>query len=182
MKKIKFIFIAVLCLFSISLHAEESLIQWLVDFSRHKGVEPVKNETYNEECGACHFPYPPGFLPARSWKKLLSAKQLEDHFGDSAELDEDIRIKISQYAIDHSADKSWYKRSRKIMASLDDNMTPLRISQTPYIKDKHSEIPKNLINDNPDVNSLSNCDACHRLANDGVFDDDTVLIPGHGRW
>ena len=163
-------------------HAEESFLHWLIAVSRQKGVEPVKNALYDEECGACHFPFQPGFLPERSWRKLLSAKQLDDHFDDSAELDEDVRVKILQYAVDHSADKSWYKRSRKIMAYLDDNDTPLRITQTAYIKEKHSEIPAKLIADNPDVNSLSFCNNCHTQAEKGIFDNDTVVIPGYGHW
>ncbi|MBT6616074.1 MAG: cytochrome C, partial [Deltaproteobacteria bacterium] len=29
---------------------------------------------------------------------------------------------------------------------------------------------------------LSNCTSCHKEAEKGIFDDDTVLIPGYGRW
>jgi len=53
----------------------------------------------------------------------------------------------------------------------------------PYIKRKHSEIPKRLIQDNKKVRSLSNCLNCHTQAKEkGVFDDDTVFIAGHGEW
>ena len=181
--------VAFVLLFSVMLnvHAEasyEPFVKWLLDFSRTKGVEPVNNELYKEECGACHFPYQPGWLPEQSWKKLVSAQQLEDHFGDSAELDEEDRLKIEHYLVSHSADKSWYKRSRKIMASLEDGVFPLRITQTPYIRDKHSEIPKKQIVDNEKVMSLSYCNNCHQQADEGVFDDDTVVIPGysHSFW
>ena len=163
-------------------HAEEGFFTWLIDFSRQKGVAPVTNESYNEECGACHFPYQPGLLPEQSWRKLFDAKQMADHFGDSAELDEALRVKLLEYAVANSADKSYHKRSRKIMASLDDGEAPLRITETAYFKEKHEEIPDSLVKKNPDVKSFSQCNKCHRKAEKGVFDDDTVFIPGHGRW
>ena len=33
-------------------------------------ITPVNNPTYEEECGACHFPYQPELLPSGSWKKI----------------------------------------------------------------------------------------------------------------
>lgn len=142
----------------------------------------MENELYQEECGACHFPYQPGLLPEQSWKKLFETTQLADHFGDSAELDENVRQKLLEYAVNHSADKSYYKRSRKIMAFLNENEVPLRITETDYFKEKHEEIPDNLISKNPKVKSLSFCNKCHKKADEGIYDDDTVFIPGHGRW
>lgn len=191
--KYSYIFVA-LIIASPTLHADESLltrieklptdhnfISWLFTFSRMKGVKPVKNKTYEDECGACHFPYQPGLLPSASWEKILDAKQLSNHYGDDAELDEDTRLKILTYLKQNSAEKSWYKRSRKIMASLDEGQVPMRITQTPYIKEKHSEIPEKMIKGNKDVGSLSNCNKCHREAAKGIYDDDTVYIPNYGR-
>jgi hypothetical protein len=34
---------------------------------------------------------------------------------------------------------------------------------------------------NPGVKSLAQCDACHTQAAQGVYDNDTVDIPGHPR-
>jgi len=69
------------------------------------------------------------------------------------------------------------------MRSLAADEAPLRITEVPYIKHKHEEIPARLIKGNPKVRSLSYCTKCHQEARDkGIFDDDTVLIPGHGRW
>ena len=34
-----------------------------------KYISPVNSPTYEEECGACHFPYQPELLPSGSWKK-----------------------------------------------------------------------------------------------------------------
>ncbi len=184
MKKIVSITIMLFSIISIPLTtlADESFWDWATSFKRMKGVAPVNNATYKEECGACHFPYQPGLLPAASWKKLVDAKALEDHFGDSAELDEDVRKQIEQYLLANAADKSQHKRSRKIMASLNKGQTPLRITDTPYIKEKHAEIPASWIKDNPKVGSLSACNNCHKKADQGIYDEDTVFIPGHGTW
>jgi hypothetical protein len=150
---------------------------------RFKGVKPVFNTNYQSNCAECHFAYFPGLLPARSWKKLLQPKSLEDHFGENAELDEGDRRDILDFLVRYSADNSHYKRSIKIIRSLSADATPLRIIETPYIKRKHSEIPVSWIKGNKKVRSLSNCAKCHTEAKEkGVFDDDTVFIPGHGEW
>lgn len=151
-------------------------------FPRFKGVAPVKNAMYESECGACHFAYQPGLLPSRSWRKLLDPKGLEDHFGDNAELPENQRVAILDFLVSHAAETSWYKRSTKINRSVPEDQTPLRITETRYIKKKHEEIPRRMIQDNPKVRSLSYCNNCHMRAADGVYDDDTVRIPNFPDW
>lgn len=162
--------------------AGDDFFAWLLSFDRKKEVDPVSDSTHKEECGSCHFPYQPGLLPERSWQKLLEAKALEDHFGENAELDEDTRTHILEFLVANSADKSLYKRSRKIMTSLRGDDAPMRITEVPYIKRKHHEIPAKLIKQNPKVKSLSYCDNCHKKADKAIFDDDTVNIPGYGNW
>lgn len=150
---------------------------------RFKGVNPVFDKTYQSNCAECHFSYFPGLLPARSWQKLMEPKSLEDHFGENAELDESDRRDILKFLVQNAADDSHYKRSIKIMRSIPADATPLRITETRYIKRKHSEIPVSWIKGNKKVRSLSNCAKCHTEAKEkGVFDDDTVFIPGHGLW
>jgi len=149
---------------------------------RFKGVKPVFNSNYESSCAECHFGYFPGLLPARSWKKLMQPEALADHFGEDAELDESDRHEILNFLVNNAADRSHYKRSVKIARSLRDGATPLRITEVPYIKKKHSEIPIKMIKGNKKVRSLSNCARCHTEAKEkGVFDDDTVFIPGYGR-
>lgn len=144
------------------------------------GVAAVNNPLYKEECGSCHMAYPAGLLPAASWDRLMSG--LDDHFGDNAELQQDTRKQLLQYLLDNSADQSSYRRSRKIVASLDNGKPPVRITATPYFKHEHDEISPRLVADNPEVNSFSNCNACHAKANQGLFDEHGVHIPGYGRW
>lgn len=150
-------------------------------FKSKKGVEPLKNELYKEECGSCHFAYQPGLLPKRSWKKMMEEKELENHFGDDAWIEKDLRDAIEKFLVEGSADDSWYKRSRKIMASIKENETPLRISETRYFERKHEEIPKRLVKQK-EVKSFSHCGKCHKGAKKGLYDDDNVNIPNYGKW
>jgi len=150
-------------------------------FSR-KGVDQVNMPLYQESCGECHFAYQAGLLPARSWQKMMLPKSLEDHFGENAELPEEDRVAILNFLVENAADTSGYKRSVKIVRSLRDDETPLKISDVPYIKRKHSEIPARMINGNNKVRMLSNCNACHTKAAEGSFDDESVYIPNFGYW
>ena len=159
--------------------AEDNFWLWLVTFSRQKEVRAVDNKTYADECGSCHFAYPPGLLPSKSWEKLLNEKALKDHFGENAELDKDTLKTVYDYAMDNAADKSWYKRSRKIAKATEDGEAPLRITEVRYIKRKHHDIPEKMVKGNKDVKSLSYCDACHTKAKNGIFDEDTVDIPNY---
>lgn len=150
-------------------------------FKRKNGIEPVTNEAYNTACGDCHFAYQPGWLPARSWQKMMEPAELEDHFGDNAEMEEDERLEMLKFLVDNSAETSSYKRSKKILASIKEAESPLRISKTRYLDRKHDEIPKRLI-EQEKVRSLAHCNRCHEGAEKGNFDDDDVVIPGYGRW
>ena len=164
-------------------HAEEvSFWRWAFSFKRYKEVAPVTDKAYLEECGSCHFAYQPGLLPEASWRKLMDAKALADHFGENAELDDSTRQKLLDVLVASSAEKSRYKRSKKIMSSLGDSEAPLRITKTPYFVDKHEDVGDEYVKNNSKVKSLSYCNKCHQKAKDAIFDDDTVYIPGKGYW
>lgn len=157
--------------------AEENFWLWAVNFSRQKEVRPVDNKTYKDECGSCHFAYQPGLLPGKSWAKLLDEKALADHFGEDASLDKETLKEIYDYTMANAAEKSWYKRSRKIAKATEDGDAPLRITEVRYIKRKHHEIPEKMVKGNKDVKSPAYCNACHTKAEEGIFDEDTVDIP-----
>lgn len=144
------------------------------------GVANVNNATYKEECGSCHMAYPAGLLPSASWQKMML--NLENHFGDNAEIDTDANKIISEYLLANGADRSEYRRSRKIMNTLGLNSVPERITEIPYIKHEHDEIPTKMVVDNKEVRSFSHCNACHSKAEQGQFDEDNVRIPNYGRW
>ncbi len=155
----------------------------LFSFFKHRnGVEVISNPTYEENCGDCHFLYQPGLLPARSWEALLSPARLEDHFGENAEMDEADRKTILEFLKRHSADDSSYRISIKIRRSIPAGETPLKISEVPYIREKHDELDKRHFEDNPDVRFRGNCSACHRKAKQGDYHEDTVSIPNFPDW
>ncbi len=134
----------------------------------------VNNDTYKQECGTCHFTYQPWLLPSGSWEKIL--EELPSHFGEDIPLDEETRNIIAQYLTANAADRVSAKRARKIMKSLKGN-TPLRVSEIPYILEKHHELDPAVLA-RPSIGSLGNCTACHTSADQGDYDDDNVAIPG----
>lgn len=135
----------------------------------------LNNPLYTEECGSCHMAYPPQLLPPASWHKIM--ENLNDHFGENAELDADTRSRIENYLAETSGKRPY----RKILRNLG-NATPTRITELPYFIHEHDEIPARLIGDNENIASISQCNACHRGAEQGQFDEDDVFIRGFGRW
>jgi len=140
---------------------------------RSGDMKPVTNPVYKEHCGACHFNYQPELLPSSSWKKILV--QLEDHFGQSFELDPEAQKAVLGYLETNAAERSKSKRAAKIVRSVGGS-TPMRITEVPYIKDKHRKVSASVLH-RPSIGSLSNCTACHRRAEEGNYDDDHVVIP-----
>jgi len=163
--------------------------RWGEDESEHerssvrssaKPLGPVA-EAYIEECSACHMAYPAGFLPERSWNRLLS--NLGDHFGENAEVEPDTLAQIKGYLSANAGEYTSNRRAQKFLRSIAAADAPLRITELKYFKRKHHEIPDRLVSGNPEVGSFSQCDVCHgEGAQQGYFDDDRVNIPGYGRW
>jgi hypothetical protein len=138
-----------------------------------KNLPAVNNSVYKENCGACHFVYQPQLLPSRSWVKILSDQA--DHFGETLDLDPKSEKIIGEYLKANAADFSSSKLSVRFLRSLD-GKTPKRISDIPCIHKYHHKITRDIIN-RESIGSLSNCIACHRNAEKGVYDDDDVKIP-----
>jgi hypothetical protein len=136
-------------------------------------VAPVTDATYRETCGSCHFAYQPGLLPARSWEGIMA--RLEDHFGESVDLEPDAKAAISGYLQTNAAENSSEECSGKIMRSLK-GAIPGRVTEVPHIIRKHHEVSPDILK-RKSIGSLSNCAACHKTAEQGVYDDDQVIIP-----
>jgi hypothetical protein len=136
-------------------------------------LKPVADPTYKDKCGACHSAYQPELLPSASWRSILDRP--DDHFGESFELDEESRKTILGYVETNAAEHSAAKHPVRIMQSLG-NQVPMRISEVPYIKRKHHDISPATIK-RQSIGSLSNCTACHTMAHEGIYDDDSVVIP-----
>jgi len=127
----------------------------------------IKDKMVKEECGACHMPFLPSLLPARSWEKIMDT--LPDHFGEDASLPQEKVDAIKAYLMDNAADSLKYSR---MMRGLKKKDVPLRITRLPYWIRAHKwEVPARRWKD-PRVGSKSNCKACHRAAEKGWFGDD----------
>jgi hypothetical protein len=152
-----------------------ALGDWL---PRGRDLAPVTNDRYRTECGGCHFAYPPGLLPTPAWGRLIDS--LNDHFGDDATLDPEVARELRVYLTANSADGNPSIRSRAFAARpIPTEGTP-RITGTVYFQRKHGTVPPRLVKDNPKVGSFSNCQACHRGAERGSFNEHRVVIPGTG--
>lgn len=148
--------------------------RYFIEDDREKeALNPVSDATYQEQCGTCHLAYQPELLPAASWKKIMSG--LRDHFGEKIEVDDASKRMISDYLKANSAEESSGELASKIMRSLKGE-TPAKITEVPYIQEKHHRIPPATFKRKP-VGSHSNCIACHAGAASGVYDEDDVNIP-----
>jgi len=145
------------------------------DGRRHarQSFGPVENPAYREQCGGCHMAYQPGLLPAASWQRILAG--LGQHFGTDVTLDQEDRAAIAGYLEANAAERSRSNRAAKISRSLA-GQTPARITEIPYIRRKHAEVPAQVFQRTA-VGSPSNCRACHLTAEQGVYEDDLVRIP-----
>lgn len=143
------------------------------DLRGQRHLKAVSDPIYAENCGSCHFAYQPELLPSASWESILNRS--DNHFGESFELDAETRAAIWGYLQTNAAEHSTSKRSVKMMRSLG-NQIPIRISEIPYIRGKHHEIPAATVK-RQSIGSLSNCTACHTRAQEGIYDDDFVVIP-----
>lgn len=128
---------------------------------------------YAKECGSCHLAYPPGMLPAASWRRTLAG--LERHFGQNAELDAETSAQLETWLAGNAAGTGGDRESRKVLSSPGGD-APLRISELPSFQRKHRELDPGVIA-RPAIRSWANCGACHGGAGEWDFDEDRVRIP-----
>ena len=199
--KIAATLIVVAALMNLALADNDERSQHRERGSAKSDVAAVSNDLYVKECGGCHFAYQPGLLPARSWNKIMDS--LNNHFGENADPAEaateaidgtppptvnmdanhktDTQI-LRDYLLVNAADHSSSRRSQKIMESLGDHATPLRITEVGYIQRKHHEVPAAAFKQKDGIKSLSNCKACHTRAETGSYSEHEIKIPGLGNW
>ncbi|MEW8625758.1 MAG: cytochrome C [Candidatus Thiodiazotropha sp.] len=135
---------------------------------------------YQEECGSCHFPYQPGFLPGASWRLVMSG--LERHFGENAELSDYEAEYILDYLTRNAAENSHGEISQKVIWSIRSEQPPQRITETDFFRHEHDEISPWMLHNNGEKIQFSNCDSCHTRAMQGAFNEHEIKIPGYGRW
>jgi hypothetical protein len=122
---------------------------------------------YEKECGSCHFPYQPGWLPERSWRKLMGS--LSSHFGENAEINASARDTVTRYLTTHAADHSKNARSREIMSNIKPDETPLSITRVLYVGGIHGGFLDREFQGKPEAKTLANCSLCHSRAHRGWF-------------
>jgi len=70
--------------------------------NRGKPVMPAQsNAKWATKCAACHMAYPPGLLPAASWRKVMTG--LGQHFGTDASLPAAEAKEITDYLVKYAA-------------------------------------------------------------------------------
>ena len=119
---------------------------------------------YQQECAACHLAYPPGMLPAASWKRVMA--NLPKHYGTDASLDPATLNELSTWL---GANAGTYKRVRE-------EPPQDRITTSAWFVRKHREVAPEVWK-RAVIGSRANCAACHTRADKGDFDDDNVRIP-----
>jgi cytochrome c len=120
--------------------------------------------SYQTECASCHLAYPPGLLSTQSWSAIMSS--LSKHYGTDASLDTKDMQAISTWLTQYAGS---YKR---VTEAPPEN----RITQSYWFQKKHRKVKAGDFA-KPSVKSAANCNACHRQAEQGNFDDDDVHIP-----
>lgn len=133
--------------------------------NRGRPLQPAQVETtWQTECSGCHLAFPPGALPAASWQKIMSG--LSQHFGTDASLSPQQTTTITDFLVKHASNR-WTSSS-----------APMRITETQWFKRQHmsGEIPQ-AVWQRASIKTPSNCAACHRGADRGIFDEDAVRIP-----
>jgi len=136
-------------------------------------VPAVDNPTYQEACGACHFPLQPALLPSRSWQVLLTGTQ--DHFDQSVELEAEQLAEIEAYLTANAAEHTPGELAQGIIDSVGSS-TPLRVTDIPVIRREHRRLDPAVFQ-RPTVAGRADCQACHPGATAGIYDDDSVTIP-----
>jgi hypothetical protein len=131
----------------------------------YRAVPPAQvNATWQKECSGCHIAYPPGFLPAASWQKVMDG--LDKHFGSDATLTPAEKQEVTTFLVKF-ASSGWSGAA-----------APLRITETSGFRRKHEgdEVPAGVWK-RASVKSAANCLACHTAADKGDFSEGSVRIP-----
>ncbi len=119
---------------------------------------------YQQECAACHIAYPPGMLPAASWRRIVDT--LPHHYGTDASLDPATAKELSAWL---SVNAGAGRRGRE-------QPPEDRITRSAWFAREHDEVSA-AIWMRPAVKSAANCAACHTQADQGDFNEHNIRIP-----
>lgn len=119
---------------------------------------------YRQECASCHVAYPPGLLPAASWKRLMNG--LEHHYGSDASIDAQSLQQLSQ----------WLQVNAGSGRRAAEPPPEDRITRTAWFEREHRKIDPSILK-LPSVKSPANCAACHGGAERGRFSEHDLRQP-----
>ena len=119
---------------------------------------------YKQECASCHMSYAPALLPKESWTEIMN--WLQKHYGTDASISQQEMMQIASWL---NSNAGTYKRVKEAPP---DN----RITKSGWFEKKHRKISSREFLSTA-IKSPSNCNACHKNAEQGNFDDDEVRIP-----
>ncbi|OGU21544.1 MAG: cytochrome C [Hydrogenophilales bacterium RIFOXYD1_FULL_62_11] len=139
----------------------------------------LTHKNWQQECASCHLAYSPALLPKASWRRVMGG--LDQHFGENASLDPVTQADILRFLETHAADSGNSAIGSKVMRrqgvdKAGANEAPLRITETRWFVNKHDEVPRAAWSRKA-VGSAANCAACHRQAEQGLFNEHDVRIP-----
>lgn len=139
-----------------------------------RGVPPATvDPTWAEQCGACHFAYPPSLAPAWVWNRIFA--DLKHHYGNSdASMSPELVATLRAYADANSAEH-WDTLAAHVFRTRDP-ADPGRITATPFWRRMHAGIP-NAEFDKDAVGSRAACNACHTDAETGRFAPQAISMP-----
>lgn len=101
----------------------------------------INDQTTAKECGDCHQPYGAEALSQGAWLKIM--RDLPNHFGEDASLDEPTRAHIENYLVNNSSSGNG----------------PIRITELRWFVSEHrGEVSNRAMKR---AGSMANCAACH---------------------
>ena len=120
---------------------------------------------WKSECGSCHVAYPPGLLPAASWRAVMAG--LDRHFDTDATIDAPTATAIEAFLVANAGrDRSPSPTAEPV----------LRITETRWFRHEHDDVTPVTFR-SPAVKSAANCGACHLNADSGRFSEREIRIP-----
>jgi Dihaem cytochrome c len=119
---------------------------------------------YQHECASCHVAYPPGMLPAASWRRVIDS--LSRHYGTDASVDPATARELASWL---TANAATYKRVRE-------EPPEDRITRSAWFLREHDEVAAATWK-LPAIKSPANCGACHTQADRGDFNERNIRVP-----
>ena len=148
-------------------------LTWLSRLPAPRSLRALaENTVYKKECGACHYAFNPSLLPASSWAGLMA--NLGEHFGEDASLGSAATSSLAAWLVANAAETFDTESANRFRVVAPD--APYRITLTPYWVNKHAGLARDVFA-RKSVRSKANCNACHRDAESGRYDDQAIAIP-----